>query len=103
MENFYVRIDLEMKHVRIRESLLDIEKLFLIIILGVSLFINLYKIDTLMMFIGDMGRDYLAAYEMLKTGIIPLVGIQSSVVWLHQGPLSIYFIGLIFLIYMDMN
>lgn len=64
----------------------------------VSLFLNLYKIDTLMMFYGDFGRDYLAARDMLLTGEVPLRGIPSSVVWLHQGPLSIYFIGLAFLI-----
>lgn len=78
------------------ESILNLEIIFLIIILGLSLFINLYKINTLMMFIGDMGRDYLAALDMIKTGVLPLVGIQSSVVWLHQGPLSIYFIALSF-------
>lgn len=87
-----------MKQTKSNESIIDLEKIFLLVILGVSLFINLYKIDTLMMFIGDMGRDYLAAYQMIKTGVIPLVGIQSSVVWLHQGPLSIYFIGLMFLL-----
>ncbi len=68
--------------------------LLLIFILGLSGFLNLYKINSLMMFIGDFGRDYLAARDMLLTGNIPLVGIPSSVVWLHQGPLSIYFITL---------
>lgn len=72
--------------------------LLLIFILLVSAFLNLYKINELMMFQGDFGRDYLAARDMLLTGKIPLIGIQSSVVWLHQGPLSIYFIGLAFLI-----
>jgi len=61
--------------------------------LCLSLFLNLYNINTHMLFIGDFGRDYLAARDMLITGNIPLVGIPSSVVWLHQGPLSIYFIG----------
>lgn len=72
--------------------------LLLIFILGLSGFLNLYKINSLMMFIGDFGRDYLAARDMLLTGNIPIVGIPSSVVWLHQGPLSIYFIALALLI-----
>lgn len=72
---------------------LQVPMLLLFATLLVSAFLNLYKIQDLMMFIGDFGRDYLAAAEMLATGNIPLVGIPSSVVWLHQGPLSIYFIA----------
>ncbi|MBI3366639.1 glycosyltransferase, partial [Candidatus Roizmanbacteria bacterium] len=71
-----------------------LNSLLVLIILSVSAFLNLYKLDTLMMFFGDFGRDYLAARDMLLTGNIPLVGIPSSVVWLHQGPLSIYLISL---------
>ena len=78
--------------------LLQPERLLLFGILLVSLFMNLYKIADLMMFIGDFGRDYLAARDMIQTGVIPLLGIPSSVVWLHQGPLSVYLIGLAFLI-----
>ncbi len=51
-----------------------------------------------MLFFGDAARDYLAAKDMVLTGVIPLVGIPSSVVWLHQGPLSIYLIGLAFIL-----
>jgi 4-amino-4-deoxy-L-arabinose transferase-like glycosyltransferase len=47
-----------------------------------------------MMFFGDFGRDFLAARDMLMSGVVPLVGIPSSVVWLHQGPLSIYLIAI---------
>lgn len=64
----------------------------------ISLSLNLFSISNQMMFYGDFGRDYLAARDMLTSGNIPLRGIPSSVVWLHQGPLSIYFIGLAFLI-----
>lgn len=70
--------------------------LFSILLFSASL--NLYNLDMYMMYIGDFGRDYLAARDMLLTGTIPLVGIPSSVVWLHQGPLSIYLIGLAFLL-----
>lgn len=74
------------------------KSLILLALLSFSLFLNLYKIDSLMMFYGDFGRDYLAARDMLFSGKIPLVGIQSSVTWLHQGPLSIYLISLAFLL-----
>lgn len=68
--------------------------IFLLSIIFLSFFMNLYKINTHIMFIGDIGRDYLAARDMLVTGNIPLVGIPSSVTWLHQGPLSVYIIGI---------
>lgn len=74
------------------------ECLLLLLILALSAFLNLYKIDEQMMFFGDFGRDYLAARDFLLTRNIPLVGITSSVTWLHQGPLSIYFIALMFLL-----
>jgi GT2 family glycosyltransferase len=74
--------------------LFNFQTLTLLLILAASLFINLYKIDSLMMFYGDFGRDLLAARDMLLTGRIPLLGIPSSVVWLHQGPLSIYLISI---------
>ncbi len=63
-----------------------------------SLFLNLYKQDTLMLLIGDSARDFLAARDMVVTGRIPVVGIPSSVVWLHQGPTSVWLIGLSFLL-----
>src|SRR5207244_70479 len=44
----------------------------------------------LFMFIGDFGWFYLSAWDLLTKGIIPLVSIPSSVVWLHQGPLATY-------------
>lgn len=78
--------------------LLKTSSIFLILILSFSLFLNLYRINSDMMFIGDMGRDFLVARDMVINGNIPLIGIPSSVVWLHQGPLSIYIIGLALLI-----
>jgi len=47
-----------------------------------------------MTFIGDQGRDYLAAKDMIITGNWPLVGIPSSVPWLHQGPFFIWLTAL---------
>lgn len=82
------------------ESFLRITKsisFYLILIFLFSLFLNSYRLSDLMMFYGDFGRDFLAARDMILTQNFPLVGIPSSVVWLHQGPLSIYMIGLSFL------
>lgn len=72
--------------------------LLLLTILSISAFLNLYKINELMMFFGDFGRDYLAARDMIVSGKIPFVGIQTSVTWLNQGPLSVYFIAFAFLV-----
>ncbi len=89
----------------VRGSLLELvlrvsktRSLILLSILGVSIFMNFFRIHADMMFIGDMGRDYLAARDMILNRSIPLVGIPSSVVWLHQGPLSVYIIGISFLL-----
>lgn len=77
---------------------LSFTTLSLLGIFVLSLFLNLHKITSLMMFFGDFGRDMLVARDIALTGQIPLVGIPSSVVWLHQGPLSIYFIYISFVI-----
>lgn len=62
----------------------------------VSLVINLYRQDSLMLLIGDSARDFLAARDMILSGSIPIVGIPSSAPWLHQGPTSVWLIGLAF-------
>src|SRR3989344_1721221 len=48
--------------------------------------LRFYRLSETMTFIGDQGRDYLAARDMLLTGKWPLTGIPSSIPWLHQGP-----------------
>lgn len=72
--------------------------MLLAVILLTSSIVNFYRLSELMMFLGDYGRDFLAARDMLLTGKIPLLGITSSVVWLHQGPLSVYLIALSFFV-----
>lgn len=68
--------------------------IILFFILFISLFLNIYKLPEFTHFIGDQGRDFLAAREILVEWKIPLLGIPSSISWLHQGPLSIYLIAL---------
>lgn len=72
--------------------------LFALFIFSASLFINTYRQNQLMLLIGDGARDFLAARDMILTHTIPLVGIPSSVTWLHQGPISVYGIGLSFFV-----
>ena len=63
-------------------------------ILLLSIFLRFYRLADIMTFIGDQGRDYLAARDWLLGGQIPLVGIPSSVPWLHQGPFFIHLTAL---------
>ena len=68
--------------------------LILTLILLLATWLRFYRLPELMTFIGDQGRDYLAARDMLLTGQWALVGIPSSVPWLHQGPFFIWLIAL---------
>ena len=66
----------------------------LIFILALAAWLRFFHLPELMMFIGDQGRDYLAARDLVLTGRIPLVGIDSSVPWLKQGPFFIWLAAL---------
>lgn len=66
----------------------------LTIILCFSLILMTFKIEKLMIFIGDFGWFYLAARDMLLIGVVPLVSIPSSHPWLHQGPYWTYLLAL---------
>lgn len=74
--------------------LFTVNNVLLISLLMISSFLMFYRLGELMMFFGDFGRDYLAARDGILSGELPLVGITSSVTWLHQGPLSVWFIAL---------
>jgi GT2 family glycosyltransferase len=65
----------------------------LISILLIGLFLLLYRLQELMLFIGDQGWFYLSARDIILTGQIPLVGITSSHPWLHQGALWTYMLA----------
>lgn len=72
------------------------KNLMVVLPFSISLFLNLYRQDSLMLLIGDSARDFLAARDMVLSGSIPIVGIPSSAPWLHQGPTSVWLIGLAF-------
>lgn len=67
--------------------------LLLLSIISIGFFLNFYKLNELMMFIGDFGWFYLSAKEMIVTGSIPLVGIPSSHPWLEQGAMWTYMLA----------
>jgi len=60
-----------------------------------SFFLRFYKLQDLMMFIGDQGWFYLSARDMILTGKIPLVGPETSHPWIHHGPLWTYVLAII--------
>lgn len=59
---------------------------------------RLYKLNSLMPFIGDQAWFYLQARDILIFHKIPFLGIASSHVWLHQGPLWTYLLALVLFI-----
>ncbi|MBU4016670.1 glycosyltransferase family 39 protein, partial [Patescibacteria group bacterium] len=81
------------------EAFLRVNKytFLLLLILIIGVFLRTYRIYETMPFIGDQAWFYLSARDMLLTGKIPLVGIESSHPWLHQGAFWTYILGLGFL------
>jgi len=71
------------------------EKIILILIIFLALFLRIYRLSELMSFGGDAARDFLTARDISLKGQIPLLGCPSSVPWLHQGPLFIYLLGIV--------
>lgn len=67
--------------------------ILLLLIFIIAFFLRTFRLPETMIFLGDQGWFYLSAYDLLTSGKVPLVGISSSVVWLHQGPLATYFIA----------
>lgn len=58
-----------------------------------SIFLLFYRLADFMPFIGDQGWFYISARDLLLNDQIPLVGITSSHVWLHQGPYWTYMLA----------
>src|SRR3989344_3123451 len=71
-------------------------KLVFLAILSVAAFLRFYKLEIRMVFIGDQGRDFLAAKEMIVTGQVPLLGIASSISRFRQGPVNVWLTAWVF-------
>lgn len=93
---YYFRKHFGLFNAAIVNIFLDLSKehLFLCFILLISLFLSTYRLRETMPFIGDQGWFFLSARDMLLTGKIPLVGIESSHPWIHQGPIWTYMLVL---------
>ncbi len=65
-----------------------------VVVLFLSSFLRFYKLNSLMLFIGDFGWYYLSARDFLLTGNLPLVGIPSSVPILRQGAIFTWLLAL---------
>lgn len=72
---------------------------FIFLLLLFCLFLATYRIHDLMVFIGDQGWFYLSARDSILDKTIPLVGIPSSRVWLHQGPYWTYILAFFLLLF----
>ncbi len=73
--------------------------IFILLIFFTSFLLRIYKINDLMYFIGDQGWFYLSARSFILEKSIPLVGIASSHVWVHQGPFWTYILSVIFTLF----
>lgn len=60
-------------------------------IILLALVLRLYALQHPMYF-GDMDWFFASAHQALHTGHLPMLGITSSITWLHQGPLWTYFL-----------
>lgn len=65
----------------------------LLVVLILAALLLFWRLNELMMFIGDFAWIYLSARDMLLTGEIPLVGIASSVPVFKQGALFTWMLG----------
>jgi len=71
--------------------------MFTAIILITSFILRVYRLNDLISFHGDAAWFYFSARDALF-GKFPLLGITSSVTWLHQGPLWTYFLAPVLLV-----
>lgn len=67
-----------------------IKLFFIAILLGISTFTHLYRIDKTFVFNNDEGRDALVAYRMIETKLPVLLGPETSVGNMYLGPFYYY-------------
>src|SRR3989344_2602239 len=69
---------------------LSLKSASLAIILSSSLTLLLWKFNESTQFIGDQAWFFLSARDALLTGKLPLLGVTTSITWLHQGAVFTY-------------
>lgn len=71
------------------------KELILVFIILLSVFLRFYRLNDLMIFGGDVARDYLEARDITLGGKLPLIGSPSSVTWLYQGAFFTYLLAVV--------
>lgn len=79
-------------------NLSKIEKISIISIIILFLFLRLFKIESSLWFFNDIGRDFIELYEWNKTGMPPLLGPQTSAVAYNQSAVYFYLLYPMYLI-----
>jgi len=67
-----------------------LETFFLCLILGLALFLRLYRISEFMTFLGDEGRDVRIVRDLITKGNLVFIGPQTSIGNMYLGPLYYY-------------
>jgi len=69
--------------------------LILTSIIAISIILRFYQLSEKMSFFGDIAWFYISARDLIIAHTIPLVGITTSHIWLHQGPLWTYILAIL--------
>ncbi len=67
--------------------------LFLIVLMVLAAFLRLYRLEELMTYLGDEGRDMLIVLDIIQGKNFPFIGPPTSVGKLYLGPIYYYFIA----------
>lgn len=71
----------------------DKKRFFLFLILLFAVFLRFYRLPETAMFIGDQGRDFLMARQIVQGKWLQIRGPQTSIPWLYLGPFFYYFLA----------
>lgn len=77
----------------LKKIIVSRETLLLIVLVAVGGFLRLYRLEELMTYLGDEGRDMLILMDILEGRNFPLIGPPTSVGELYLGPIYYYFIA----------
>lgn len=69
------------------------EIIFLLILIMVGAFLRIYRLEELMTYLGDEGRDMLIVMDIVQLKHFPLIGPPTSIGKLYLGPIYYYFIA----------
>lgn len=67
--------------------------IFLVLLIGVAIFLRTYRVDQLLWFFYDQGRDALVVWDFIKTGKLFLIGPTTGLEGIFRGPFYYYLIS----------